>query len=69
MASNQIRKTFLFIFLIFCITVCYAHAQIKCDAAKFMPLSEVKPGMKGKGYTVFSGTTVATVAEGVHASR
>lgn len=23
-----------------------------------MPLSEVKPGMQGKGYTVFSGTTV-----------
>ena len=23
-----------------------------------MPLSEIKPGMKGKAYTVFSGTTV-----------
>ncbi len=53
------RKTFLFFFATFCLTVCSAHAQIKWDAAKFMPLSEVKPGMKGKGYTVFSGTTVA----------
>ena len=52
------KKAFLFIFATFCLTVCYAHAQIKWDAAKFMPLSEVKPGMKGKGYTVFSGTTV-----------
>lgn len=52
------RKAFLFIFVTFCLTVCHAHAQIQWDAAQFMPLSEVKPGMKGKGYTVFSGTTV-----------
>ena len=52
------RKTFLLFFITFCFTLCQAHAQIKWDAAKFMPLSEVKPGMKGKGYTVFSGTTV-----------
>ena len=35
-----------------------ANAQIKWDVKEFMPLSEVKIGMKGKGYTVFSGTTV-----------
>ena len=52
------RKAVLFIFVIFCLTICQAHAQIQWDAAQFMPLSEVKPGMKGKGYTVFSGTTV-----------
>lgn len=52
------RKVFLFIAVIFCLTAYSVHAQIKWDAAKFMPLSEVKPGMKGKGYTVFSGTTV-----------
>ena len=56
--GHKMRKAFLFIFVTFCLTVCHAHAQIKWDAAKFMPLSEVKPGMKGKGYTVFSGTTV-----------
>ena len=52
------RKVLLFIFATSCLTVYHAHAQIRWDAAKFMPLSEVKPGMKGKGYTVFSGTTV-----------
>ena len=52
------RKAFLLIFATFCLTVWHAHAQIKWDAAKFMPLAEVKPGMKGTGYTVFSGTTV-----------
>ena len=35
-----------------------ATGQIKWDPAKFMPLSEVKPGMKGEAYTVFSGTKV-----------
>lgn len=58
MASNEMKKAFLFSCVILCLTVCYAHAQIKWDAAKFMPLSEVKPGRQGKGYTVFSGTTV-----------
>ncbi len=33
-------------------------AQIKWDSSKFMRLSEVASGMKGEGYTVFSGTTV-----------
>ncbi len=56
--GDKMRKAFLVIFLTLCITVYHAHAQIQWDAAKFMPLSEVKPGMKGKGYTVFSGTTV-----------
>ena len=52
------RKFYLFVFVIFCFTIYHAQAQIKWDAEKFMSLSEVKPGMKGKGYTVFSGTTV-----------
>ena len=34
-----------------------ASGEIKWDASRFMPLSEVAPGMKGEGYTVFSGTT------------
>lgn len=33
-----------------------SYGQIKWDLAKFMPLSEVKPGMKGEAYTVFSDT-------------
>ena len=36
--------------------ILHADAQIEWDADKFMPLSEVKDGMKGTGYTVFSGT-------------
>ena len=35
-----------------------ANGQIKWDPTKFMSLSEVKPGMTGEAYTVFSGTTV-----------
>ena len=35
-----------------------AEAQIKWDSEKFMPLAEIKAGMRGKCYTVFSGTTV-----------
>ena len=41
-----------------CVYSVHSYSQIKWDAEKFMPLSEVKPGMTGKGYTVFSGTTV-----------
>lgn len=44
--------------IVFCLAVYQSHAQIKWDAEKFMPLSEVKPGMTGKGYTVFSGIDV-----------
>ncbi len=42
----------------FFLAVLQASAQIKWDASKFMPLSEIEPGMRGKAYTVFSGTTV-----------
>lgn len=41
-----------------CLIAVEAGAEIKWDSSKFMPLSEVAPGMKGEGYTVFSGTTV-----------
>ena len=44
--------------IVFCLTAYHSHAQIKWDAEKFMPLSDVKPGMQGKGYTVFSGIEV-----------
>lgn len=53
------KKGYLFVLIIFWFTVYHAQAQIKWDAEKFMPLAEVQSGMKGKGYTVFSGTTVA----------
>ena len=46
--------------IVFCFVAYHSHAQIKWDAEKFMPLSEVKPGMQGKGYTVFSGIEVET---------
>ncbi len=36
--------------------ILHANAQIEWDVEKFIPLSEVKDGMTGKGYTVFSGT-------------
>lgn len=52
------KKALLCALVVFCFAVYHSDAQIQWDAAKFMPLSEVEPGMKGKGYTVFSGTTV-----------
>ena len=52
------KRVYLFACVVFCFTVYHVQAQIAWDAERFMPLSEVKPGMKGKGYTVFSGTTV-----------
>lgn len=52
------KRVYLFACVVFCFTVYHVQAQIAWDAEKFMPLSEVKPGMKGKGYTVFSGTEV-----------
>lgn len=52
------KRVYLFACVVFCFTVYHVQAQIAWDAEKFMPLSEVKPGMKGKGYTVFSGTKV-----------
>ena len=52
------RKALLCAFMVFCLAACHGYAQIQWDAAKFMSLSEVEPGMNGKGYTVFSGTTV-----------
>ena len=41
-----------------CLIALQVGAEIKWDSSKFMPLSEIAPGMKGDGYTVFSGTTV-----------
>ena len=52
------KKAWVCTLIVFCLTTYYSHAQIKWDTEKFMPLAEVKPGMKGKGYTVFSGITV-----------
>ena len=52
------KKAWVCALIVFCLTTYYSHAQIKWDAEKFMPLSEVKQGMKGKGYTVFSGIEV-----------
>lgn len=50
------KKILFCVFAVFCLIVLNANAQIEWDADEFMPLSEVKIGMKGKGYTVFSGT-------------
>lgn len=52
------KKALLCALVVFCFAAYHSDAQIQWDAAKFMPLSEVEPGMVGKGYTVFSGTTV-----------
>ena len=52
------KKALLCALVVFCLIASQGYAQIKWDAEKFVPLSEVEPGMKGKGYTVFSGTTV-----------
>lgn len=52
------KKALLCALVVFCFAGYHSDAQIEWDAAKFMPLSEVEPGMNGKGYTVFSGITV-----------
>ena len=55
---DVVKKTLLCTLMIFCLAAYCSYAQIEWDAEKFMPLSEVKRGMKGKGYTVFSETRV-----------
>lgn len=50
------KKFLLCAFMVFCMAILHANAQIEWDADKFMPLSEVKDGMTGTGYTVFFGT-------------
>ncbi|MDE0424596.1 MAG: hypothetical protein OXN25_07000 [Candidatus Poribacteria bacterium] len=52
------KKALLCALIVFCLAVPHSYSQIQWDAEKFMPLSEVKPGMKVTGYTVFFGTTV-----------
>ena len=52
------KRVWLFGIIAFCLMSLRATGQIKWDPAKFMPLSEVKPGMMGEAHTVFSGTTV-----------
>ena len=52
------KKALLCTLVVFCLIAPHGYSQIEWDAEKFMPLSEVKKGMKGKGYTVFSGITV-----------
>lgn len=50
------KKVFLCALVVFCFAALSANAQIEWDAEKFMPVSEIKAGMKGEGYTVFFGT-------------
>ncbi|MDE0505118.1 MAG: hypothetical protein OXI86_13650, partial [Candidatus Poribacteria bacterium] len=50
------KKVCFFGLIAFCLMTLESYGQIKWDLAKFMPLSEVKPGMKGEAYTVFSDT-------------
>ena len=52
------KACFLLVISTLCCVALQGSAQIKWDASKFMPLSEIEHGMKGKGYTVFYGTTV-----------
>lgn len=54
--SKIVRKVLLCALVVFCLVALHANAQIEWDANEFMPLSDVKPGMNGKGYTVFFGT-------------
>ncbi|MYB02312.1 hypothetical protein F4X90_21945, partial [Candidatus Poribacteria bacterium] len=56
--SDVVKKVWLCALVVFCLAVYHSHAQIQWDAEKFMPLSDVKQGMTGKGYTVFSGIEV-----------
>ena len=52
------KSCFVLIISLLCLIALQAGAQIKWDSSKFMPLAEITLGMKGEGYTVFSGTTV-----------
>ena len=52
------KSCFVLMISFLCLIGLQAGAEIKWDSSKFMQLSEVAPGMKGEGYTVFSGTTV-----------
>ena len=50
------KKVFLCAIVVFCLATLNTNAQIEWDVAEFMPVSEIKSGMTGKGYTVFFGT-------------
>lgn len=50
------KKVFLCALVVFCFAALSTNAQIEWDVEKFMPVSDIKAGMKGKGYTVFFGT-------------
>ena len=52
------KSCFVLMISLLCLTAVQVGAEIKWDSSKFMPLSEIVPGMTGEGYTVFSGTTV-----------
>lgn len=52
------KSCFVLIISLLCLITLQAGAQIKWDSSKFIPLAEITLGMKGEGYTVFSGTTV-----------
>ena len=50
------KKFFVCALVVFCFAALSANAQIEWNVKEFMPISEIKAGMKGKGYTVFFGT-------------
>lgn len=52
------KSCFVLMVSLLCLSAVQVGAEIKWDSSKFMPLSEITPGMKGEGYTVFSGATV-----------
>ena len=52
------KSCFVLMISLLCLITLQVGAEIKWDSSKFMPLSEIVPGMTGEGYTVFSGTTV-----------
>ena len=52
------NSCFVLVISLLCLITLQASGEIKWDSSKFIPLSEVEPGMTGEGYTVFSGTTV-----------
>ena len=52
------KSCFVLMVSLLCLSAVQVGAEIKWDSSKFMPLSEITPGMEGEGYTVFSGATV-----------
>ncbi len=54
--SISLRKLGVLLCILMC--MCSAALAAELDLSKFMPVDEIRPGMKGVGKTVFEGTRI-----------